>query len=99
MSDDEDYEYKRGITISIEKSDMDKLVSNSNIIVVVHDFNCYCYKDDPHEIRYVVQGDKLTHRYVIDELFKQGMKGTCNHCFLEGFDHIGANMYSMFFGS
>ena len=80
---------KFSIAINIE--DMDNIITEQTNIVVKHTYACYCYDNcnKNTDFFYITnrQDDKMkmTNKFIITELIKQGLKLECNHVFLEGF--------------
>jgi len=73
-------------TIAIDIDDMDKLITTKNELIIKSKYNCYCYTNCKKNTDYFyIQGENITHRYVIEQLIKQGLELDCNHQFLEGF--------------
>ena len=74
--------------VDIDESELDEIISESDQIMIKQEFTCYCFNVKREPLYYRVKGSptqKLTNRYVIEELIKQNMNLECNHMFLEGF--------------
>ena len=86
--------------VSMDIKELDDLVSDKKEIIIQQEFKCYCYKNLPTDNKiFTIRGDKLTKKYVIDDLIKQGLVINCDHRFLEGFHNIKGNLYNMVLGS
>ena len=89
-------------SICIDSHEMNELLTDKKRIVIKQTYNCYCYSEYPRNTEYFyINGDRLTYKYVIDELIKQGLNPNCNHRFLE-IIHPSKNsevQYEIFFGS
>ena len=74
-------------SVAINESELDDIISESEQIIIKQDFTCYCFnvKREPLYYRIKGIGQKLTNRYIINELIEQKMNLECNHMFLEGF--------------
>ena len=73
-------------TISIGLTKLDELITDKTQIVIKRDYICYCYDVEPRHTEYfVINGDRLTNKYVLLELKRQGLCLDCNHRFIEGF--------------
>ena len=73
-------------TVSISLDELDDLITDKKQIVIKCDYICYCYKLEPRNTEYfVINGDRLTNKYVLLELKNQKLCLDCNHCFIEGF--------------
>ena len=74
-------------SITIDDSELDDILSDSDQIMIKQDFDCDCFhvKRVPRYFRIKSSGNSLTNRYVIKELIKQRLNLECNHIFLEGF--------------
>lgn len=75
-------------SVAMELDELDELLTNKTSISVKVTYTCYCYdylgyKKLPSI--YKIKGPRMTHKYVIEELIKQGLNLDCNHHFLEGF--------------
>tara|TARA_B110001469_G_C9461892_1_gene232711 strand:+ start:329 stop:664 length:336 start_codon:yes stop_codon:yes gene_type:complete len=86
--------------VTICLNELNDIVTSKKKITIQHTYTCYCYGDDPLPTKYfIIEGDKLTNKYIIDELIKQGLTMNCNHIFLEGFNELHDNMYEIMVGS
>ena len=72
-------------TISIDCDELDELLTDKKQIIIKQDYNCYCYDAKINSKYYTICGNKLTLKYVLLELKRQGLKIDCNHHFIEGF--------------
>lgn len=71
-------------TIAIPLEDMDDVITEKTKIKIKYQYNCYCHRDSPKKTTYInVKGDKITNRYVLEELIKKKFHIKCNHHFLE----------------
>lgn len=96
--------------VSILLQDMEKTISDLDKIIVKQTFVCYCYdgyepvlpaKWFPIHCSFE-KGEKMTNKFVINELIKQGLVLDCNHHYLEGFFLSSNNttcQFEMFLGS
>ena len=84
------------ISIDIEK--IDDLLSEKKEIIIQQSYKCYCHYFNITKKIFTIRGDKLTNKYVIDQLIKQGLESDCNHMVLDSFHNIGGNLYEIFFG-
>ena len=86
--------------IDIHLSILDDIFTTKKQIFITHSHNCYCYTGNyrPTEF-FEIKGDKITYRYIFNELIRQGLNVECNHCFFEGFDKTTNIQYSICFGS
>ena len=103
-------EFNAQFVIEIDYADMDSLVTDKDQAIIKHE-GCYCdiyiHTDEPLKVdTYLVRGQagELTHRFIIHELIRQGLKVTCGHKCLEGFcisydNQIMENEYELLFGS
>ena len=86
--------------VAININDLDYIITDKKEIIIQQEFKCYCYKNLPTDNKiFTIRGDKLTKKYVIDDLIKQGLVINCDHRFLEGFHNIKGNLYKMVLGS
>ena len=75
--------------IAIDFDDLDNIVTNEKHMVIKHVNDCRCYKKTNIKTRFFfIQGDKLTNKFIINELIKQGLTLDCDHRFLEGFHKL-----------
>ena len=96
-------------TISMDKKELNKILSTEKIIIIKQDFNCYCFDgyceccneeiERPKTKYFVIKNDIMSVENVIDELIKQDCKTYCNHNFLEFFDKQTDIQFGMSFGS
>ena len=81
-------------------NELNDIVTSKKKITIQHTYTCYCYGDNPLPTKYfIIEGDKLTNKYIIDELIKQDLTMNCNHIFLEGFNELHDNVYEIMVGS
>lgn len=74
--------------IDIDESELDDIISESDQIMIKQEFTCFCFNVKREPLYYRIKGSrtqKLTNRYVIEELIKQRMNLECDHMFLGGF--------------
>ena len=70
--------------ICMRLKELDKVISEEKTIVVKSSYGCYCYDEcKRNDETYIIQGEKITNRYVIEQLILQGLRIDCNHRFLE----------------
>ena len=106
-------EFNAQFDITIDYDDMDSLVTDKDHAIIKHE-GCYCDRDifsdtiydEPLKVdTYLVRGQagELTHRFIIHELIRQGLKVTCGHKYLEGINMINKQIseheYELLFGS
>lgn len=62
----------------------DRLTEEKHIFLSNH-LTCYCYDGmgRPNQEFYEIKGDRITYRYVLNELIRQDFHPECNHLFLE----------------
>ena len=59
-------------TIVIPLEEMDDVITDKTKIKLKYEYNCHCYRDNPKKTTYIkIQGDKITNRYVLEELIKK----------------------------
>lgn len=72
-------------TIAIPLEEMDDVITDKIKIKIKYEYFCYCYRDNPKKTTYInLKGDKITNRYVLEELIKKKFNIKCNHHFIEG---------------
>ena len=74
--------------VDIDVSQLDDIICESENLIIKQDFPCYCFNVKREPLYYRIKGSrtqKLTNRYVIEELIKQRMNLECDHMFLGGF--------------
>ena len=91
-------------TISMDKKELNKILSTEKRIVIKQDFNCYCFDGCCNEERpktrfFVIRNDIMSVENVIDELIKQDCNTYCDHHFLEFFDKKTEVRFEMIYGS
>lgn len=89
-------------SICLRLNELNKVVTTEKIIIIQCDFNCYCYDDCPRNTEYfIIEGEHITNKYIIEELIKQGLKIECNHDFLESIDKMpnSETKFKLWFGS
>jgi hypothetical protein len=87
-------------TICLSLKKLNELVSTKSSIKIIETYTCYCHDEDPRENEiFEIHGDKLTNKYVIEQLINQGISRDCNHCFLESIECDNNGYYSIFWGS
>ena len=70
--------------IAIPLEEMDDVITEKTKIKIKYEYNCYCHRDSPKKTTYIkIQGDKITNRYVLEELIKKNFNIKCNHNFVE----------------
>jgi hypothetical protein len=93
--------------ILISLKDMDDIITENSYLIVKNSYNCYHYKDwkkpliassRPAEY-FIIRGEKITYKYMIEELVKQGLDTGCDHRGLEGYSKCTDNQIELFFGS
>lgn len=80
---------------------LDELLTDKKHIFISNDRYCYCWDgiDAPKKVFFEIKGDRLTYRYVLNELIRQKLNPECNHRFLEGIIKKTDIEYSLYFGS
>jgi hypothetical protein len=89
-------------TICLSLSELDEVLTNQKIIIIEVDFNCYCYDEYKRNTEYyVIEGDHITNKYIIEQLIKHGLKIECDHHFLEYIQKTpnSETKYKLWFGS
>ena len=89
-------------TISIDIEELDDLITDKQSIIIKQVYDCYCYQDYNKKTEYFyIKGEKLTQRYVIEQLIEKGLEIECNHTFLEGIYKTKGSecQFELFFGS
>lgn len=74
-------------TISMSIKELNKVVTQKNKIQVVQRYNCYCYSDRKPKKKskvFIIEGENITHKYILEQLINQGFKIKCNHRYYEG---------------
>ncbi len=90
----------RSITVCIDLEEINDLITTEKRMVVKQDFLCYCHQLRPRKTKfYVITGEQLTYKYVIQKLLKKGFRSYCNHHFLEYFQKETEVQYGIGFGS
>jgi hypothetical protein len=73
-------------TISMDYDEMDKIITQQPSIIVIMNYDCYCYSKNKRKTEYYyIKGKNITNKYVIQSIIEQGFNPGCNHRFLEGF--------------
>ena len=64
---------------------LDDLLTEEKHIFLSNHLTCYCYDGmgRPNQEFYEIKGDRITYRYVLNELIRQDFNPDCNHSFLE----------------
>ena len=64
---------------------LDDLLTEEKHIFLSNHLTCYCYDGmgRPNQEFYEIKGDRITYRYVLNELIRQDFHPECNHSFLE----------------
>ena len=80
---------------------LDDLLTEEKHIFLSNHLTCYCYDGmgRPNQEFYEIKGDRITYRYVLNELIRQDFNPDCNHRFLEGIDKVSEIQYSLSMGS
>jgi len=99
-------------SICIDLEDMEEVLSKEKEIVLKNTYCCFCYKSDFNPLSmnttglskrpndyFVIKGDNLTYKYVIQELISQGFDPRCDHSFLEGFQQTSDVQFDICLGS
>jgi len=93
---------KAKFTISINYDELDTVITNQPSIILIYNFDCYCYRKNKRKTEYYyVRGKNITNKYLIQSLIEQGFYPDCNHKFLEGFMKMNnsAFKYEILMGS
>ena len=80
---------------------LDELLTDKKHIFISNDRYCYCWDgiDAPKKVFYEIKGDRLTYRFVLNELIRLDFNPDCNHRFLESIDSVTDIEYSLSMGS
>ncbi len=85
--------------IDIPLSELNDVITDANNIIVTHTL-CNCGINTWNRTtHYYISGNKMTNKYVINELIKQGLDLDCDHFFLEGFRQISETQFELVIGS
>ena len=92
------------VGFSISVSDIDKIISPLDMIIVKNSKDCYCYKNSPEPNDYIEikkVGGNITYRDVLEKLNAIKYRCDCNHRFLECITPIknSSIQFDIFFGS
>ena len=73
-------------TISMSLKKLNQVVTPKNKIQVVLRYDCYCYDEEPKKASkvFIIEGENMTHKYILEQLIKKGLKLECNHSYYEG---------------
>ena len=84
-------------TIAIDLEDLDDVITELNTIIIKKNYSCYCHANCKRNTDwFIINGEKITNKYVIHELIKQNLVLDCNHCFVEGFHQYPKNSNCQF---
>ena len=87
-------------TISIALDELDELLTERNRVIIKSNYKCYCYDNEPRNTDFfIICGDKITIKYVLLELKKQGLHLDCNHNFIEFFQKDNECQFTIGTGS
>ena len=80
---------------------LDDLLTDKKQIFISNSRTCYCWEniEGPKQQFFEIKGEKLTYKYVLNELIKQNFDPECNHVFLEGIIKVNDIQYSLWMGS
>ena len=86
--------------ISIPIKEWNDLLTTETDITIKCNYKCYCYDEKPRKPEcFYIEGDRLTIKYVLLELKRQGLCLDCNHHFIEGFNMMKYWRYELRLGS
>ena len=77
--------------IALDFEELDEVITDLSTIIIKNTYDCYCYCYDTckrnADYFYITttNGEKMTNKFIIQELLKQGLKLNCDHVFVEGF--------------
>jgi hypothetical protein len=72
-------------TISMGIDELEDVITDQPHIVIKQSYDCYCHDEHPKGHNYFyISGEKMTMKFIIQELIKQGFELDCNHHFFEG---------------
>lgn len=79
-------------TCCIDIDELDEPLTDKKEIIIKNTYDCYCWDgiNRPNDY-FIVKNDKITNRFVINQLIKQNFNPNCNHCFLEDFHQSDEN--------
>ena len=73
--------------VAIDFEELIDVVTDLSNIVIKNTYGCYCYDNCERNTDYfyitTTNGEKMTNKFIIQELIKQGLKLECNHVFVE----------------
>lgn len=73
-------------TVGIEMEDLDEVITDKKAIVIKSTYTCWCYDNRKRKTDYfMVIGECITNKYVLNSLIEQGLNLDCDHNFIEGF--------------
>ena len=82
--------------VSIDIDELDDVLSTEKTIVVKQTFTCHCYSNcNKHPSFYIIRGETMSQKYVIQELINQKFKIECDHQFIEGFDKLNETQFEV----
>ena len=80
---------------------LDDLLTEEKHIFLTHTRYCCCWDEEEYKPTefYEIKGDKITYRYVFNELIRQDFNPDCNHYFLELITQTTNIQFDLFMGS
>jgi len=80
---------------------LDELLTDKKQIFISNSRNCYCWDgiDVPKQEFFEIKGEKITYKYLLNELIRLDFNPECNHNYLEIIDKVSDIQYSLFLGS
>jgi hypothetical protein len=80
---------------------LDHLLTDKKQIFISNVKDCYCWDDinTPKQQFFEIKGEKLTYKYVLNELIRLNFNPECNHTFLESIDKVTDIQYRLWMGS
>jgi hypothetical protein len=88
--------------ITIPLSEINKVVTTKDIIVIKYVFDCHCYYQNPRKTEYYIckkKGGGITIKDLVNCLIENEFAPQCNHIFLESFDLNSEVQVTPWFGS
>jgi hypothetical protein len=87
---------KANFTVAVKYEELDYEITLEKDIIIKHKFDCFCYdhlekKKTQFFHIHKNKNEKITNKFVINELIKQGLVLDCHHHYIEGFENKSKN--------